>query len=61
MEEIEKEVVETPVEEVKVEESANTAETTLTPPEGKPVGMATIVEDAPIDQFPAHDENISSQ
>lgn len=31
-----------------------------TPETGKPKGLATIVEDAPIEQFPAHDENISS-
>lgn len=28
--------------------------------EGKPVGMATIVEDTtPLDNFPAHDENLA--
>lgn len=30
-------------------------------PEAKPQGMATIVEDTtPIDNFPAHDENLTS-
>lgn len=29
--------------------------------EGKPVGPATVVQDDPIEQFPAHDENISGQ
>ncbi len=37
------------------------AGTDLPPAEGKPVGMATIVEDDPAEQFPAHDENLSSQ
>lgn len=26
--------------------------------EGKPVGMATIVEDAPAEQFPAHEPEV---
>lgn len=31
------------------------------PVTGKPVGPATIVQDDPIEQFPAHDENITSK
>ena len=52
---VEAEAVEVATDAVAVESSDNGTE------EGAPVGAATIVEDTPVEQFPAHDETSTSQ